>query len=132
MAPAISELSHAGGFYRLAFSSLQTASPETPTMESHHEEPVDPLATRNLDLRCQMLKIDRQCAVWRAEEYKKLLERFCGGVGHAAAEPGCSSRSALSGLSNTRAFRQPPRLVALQDDGRRERRQRSVFTAVHI
>lgn len=46
-------------------------------------------ADNSLDVRYRMLEIERRCAVWRCEEYRRLLEQFSGGVGQAAspAEP---------------------------------------------
>jgi hypothetical protein len=43
------------------------------------------LARRNMDLHRQMLEIDKRCAEWKMQEYRKLLEQVGVGVGHAAA-----------------------------------------------
>lgn len=95
---------------------------------------------QKLDLRCRMLEIERDCATWRSEEYRKLLEQFSGGVGHAAAavaEPeledrqqpvASSSRSAPATPSGPASRRRQPRpsLAARRGDDGREHHQRTL------
>ncbi|KAH8992350.1 hypothetical protein EDB92DRAFT_1857377 [Lactarius akahatsu] len=95
-----------------------------------------------LDLRCRMLEIERDCAAWRSEEYRKLLEQFSGGVSHVAAaavaaEPeledrqqpvASSSRSAPATPSRPASRRRQPRpsLAARRGDDGREQQQRTL------
>ncbi|KAH9170578.1 hypothetical protein EDB89DRAFT_2071799 [Lactarius sanguifluus] len=98
---------------------------------------------QKLDLRCRMLEIERDCAAWRSEEYRKLLEKFSGGFGHAAAaaavaaEPeledrrqpvASSSRSAPATPSGPVSRRRQPRpsLAARRGDDGREQQQRTL------
>src|SRR6266702_1394351 len=86
-----------------------------------------------------MLEIERRSAVWRSEEYRRLLEQFAGGdVGQSTAQPeggppvGSLSQFAPATPSGPTPQRQQvlPNLVARQDDDDREHHQRSVITAV--
>ncbi|KAH8981456.1 hypothetical protein EDB86DRAFT_432436 [Lactarius hatsudake] len=97
---------------------------------------------QKMDLRCRMLEIERDCAAWRSEEYRKLLEQFSGGVGHAAAtavaaEPeledrqqpvASSSRSAPATPSRPASRRRQPRpsFAARRGDDGREHRLRTL------
>ncbi|KAH8981459.1 hypothetical protein EDB86DRAFT_2975762 [Lactarius hatsudake] len=112
-------------------------------MEPHHDSEDETPTRQQTQLRLRIVEIERDCATRRADEYRKLLEQFSEGLGHAAADPAdgqrpvvnLSSRSApasatpLSQLSGpTSQRRQQPRqpiLVALQDDGR-GRQQRTL------
>ncbi|KAI9444564.1 hypothetical protein H4582DRAFT_1909780 [Lactarius indigo] len=105
--------------------------------ESHEDIALD---RQKMDLRCRMLEIERDCATWRSEEYRKLLEQFTGGVAHlvAAAEPeledrqqpvASSSRSVLPATpSGPASRRRRPSLTArrLRGDDGRERQQRTL------
>ena len=98
--------------------------------ESHHRGAL-PVAPRNLELRCRMLEIEKRCAIWKSDEYRRLLEQFIDGVGpsnpaaqQSVASP--SSRSAPAVPGGPSAHQQQPRLVAQHDDGR-ARHQRSVL-----
>ncbi|KAH9058286.1 hypothetical protein EDB87DRAFT_1743166 [Lactarius vividus] len=100
------------------------------------------LDRQKLDLRCRMLEIERDCASWRSEEYRKLLEQFGGGVGHAAAAAAAvqpelegrqqpvasSSRSAPATPSGPASLRRQPRpsLAARRGDDAREHQQRTL------
>ncbi|KAH9058284.1 hypothetical protein EDB87DRAFT_1626802 [Lactarius vividus] len=111
-------------------------------MEPHHDSEEAPIRQQT-EIRLRILKIERDCANWQANEYRKLLEQFTDGVGHAAAEPADGQRPVASSSSQSapatatplvqlsgRTFqRQPPRqpsLVARQDDDGRERRRRTL------
>ncbi|KAH9058285.1 hypothetical protein EDB87DRAFT_934692 [Lactarius vividus] len=116
--------------------------------EPHHISEEETPARQQTKIRLRILEIERDCANRQANEYRKLLERFTDGVGHAAAEPAdgqrpvASSSSLSAPASSTPSVqllgptfqRQPPRqpslVVARQGDGGHERQQRSVFTAL--
>lgn len=115
--------------------------PPAPTPSTHTGRAADneslyggdalPVAPRNLDLRCRMLEIEKRCAIWKSEEYRRLLEQFVDGVGHSNAAgqqsvASSSSRSAPSITGGPSTHQQQPRIVAHQDDGR-ARHQRSVL-----
>ncbi|KAH8998642.1 hypothetical protein EDB92DRAFT_1836337 [Lactarius akahatsu] len=100
-------------------------------MESHDDTA---LARQKSDVRYRMMEIEKRSAEWRSEEYRKLLEQFCGGVGQSAAQPedggpvnSSLSRSAPvtpSGSTPQQQVPVPPNLVAREDnDYRRSRHQ---------
>ena len=96
----------------------------------------DPAMVQNLDLRCRVLEIDKEVALWRCEKYRELLLGGSGdSIGHSAAERTIVSSSSHSGLASgsTALQQQPllPGLVAQQDDEGRAHHQRSVFAAAH-
>ena len=113
-------------------------SPETPAMPArgiHHEDIAN--------LRYRMVEVERRSAAWRCEEYRMLLEQFCGNVGQSAAQTeleggqpvdSSSSQSAPATPSGLTPQQQQvlPSLMAWQDDDNRECHQGSVFTAVCI
>lgn len=102
-------------------------------MESHDDTA---LARQKSDVRYRMLEIEKRSAEWRSEEYRKLLQQFCGDVGQSAAQPeggrpvnDSLSRSAPVTPSIPTPQQQvpvPSSLVAREDnDDQRSRRQRT-------
>ncbi|KAH9179172.1 hypothetical protein EDB89DRAFT_1925759 [Lactarius sanguifluus] len=100
-------------------------------MESHDDTA---LARQKSDVRYRMMEIEKRSAEWRSEEYRKLLQQFCGDVGQSAAQPeggrpvnSSLSRSTLvtpSGPTPQQQVPVPSGLVAREDnDDRRSRRQ---------
>ncbi|KAH9042190.1 hypothetical protein EDB85DRAFT_1918472 [Lactarius pseudohatsudake] len=100
-------------------------------MESHDDTA---LARQKSDVRYRMLEIEKRSAEWRSEEYRKLLQQFCGDVGQSAAQPeggrpvnNSLSRSAPvtpSGPTPQQQVPVPSSLVVREDnDDRRSRRQ---------
>ncbi|KAH9037177.1 hypothetical protein EDB84DRAFT_1481722 [Lactarius hengduanensis] len=92
------------------------------------------LARQKSDVRYQMLEIEKRSAEWRSEEYRRLLQQFCGDVGQSAAQPeggrpvnSSLSRSAPvtpSGPTPQQQVPVPSSLVVREDnDDRRSRRQ---------
>ena len=89
---------------------------------------------QNWHLRCRMLEIEKCSAIWRCEEYQKLLEQFNGDVGPAREGEGreqpiaSSSRSVPitpSGPISTMQQQRPlPSLVERRNDQGRRRHQR--------
>ncbi|KAF8274345.1 hypothetical protein EI94DRAFT_852065 [Lactarius quietus] len=59
----------------------------TPTLSSIVEGTAQGFDRLNLDLRCRILEIERSCAAWRCEEYRRLFEQVSGDLG-AAREGG--------------------------------------------
>ena len=120
-------------------------APPTSTPSTHAGRAVDneslhrgalPVAPKNVELRCQMLEIEKRCAVWKSDEYRRLLEQFVDGVGYSlpAAQQsvgGSSSRSAPAIPRGPSTHRHQPRLVAQPNDGR-ARHQRSVLVQYRI
>ncbi|KAH8989669.1 hypothetical protein EDB86DRAFT_2831540 [Lactarius hatsudake] len=101
-------------------------------MESHDDTA---LARQKSDVRYRMMEIEKRTAEWRSEEYRKLLEQFCGDVGQSAAQPedGRPVNSSLSRSAPVTAptpqqqVLVPPSLVARGDnDDRRSRRQGTI------
>ncbi|KAH9080605.1 hypothetical protein EDB83DRAFT_2340392 [Lactarius deliciosus] len=103
-------------------------------MESHDDTA---LARQKSDVRYRMMEIEKRTAEWRSEEYRKLLEQFCGDVGQSAAQPE-GGRPVNSSLSRSAPVTPPtpqqqvlvpPSLVARGDnDDRRSRRQSRTST----
>ncbi|KAH9065475.1 hypothetical protein EDB87DRAFT_1596094 [Lactarius vividus] len=105
-------------------------------MESHEDAA---LTRQKLDVRYRMMEIEKHSADWRSEQYRKLLEQFCGDVGQSAPQPvggrlvdGPLSRSAPVAPSGPIPQQQvpvPPSFVAREgDDDWRSRHQSGTST----
>jgi hypothetical protein len=68
------------------------ASPESPTTHTRRgaarSVSLHGVNALNMDLRRRMLEIDKRCAEWKMQKYRKLLEQVGVGVGHAATTTG--------------------------------------------
>ncbi|KAI9443155.1 hypothetical protein H4582DRAFT_1922771 [Lactarius indigo] len=113
---------------RIFISPNATAIPAGGVQVIGMESRVDTaLARQKSDVRYRMMEIEKLCADWRCEEYRKLLERFCEDEGQSTAQPkgaqpidtgSSSSHSAPDTLSGPTPQQQvPPSLVAREDDG---------------
>ena len=92
---------------------------------------------QRLHLRCQMLEIEKSCAVLRCEEYRNLLEQFTGGAGptregEEREQPIASSSRSVpttppGPTSTTQRQRMLPSLMGRRNDQSRRRHQSSVL-----
>ncbi|KAH8992349.1 hypothetical protein EDB92DRAFT_559407 [Lactarius akahatsu] len=110
-------------------------------MEPHHDLEEETPTKLQTKIRLRILEIEKDYATRQADEYRKLLEQFSDGLGHAVAEPAdgqrpvanSSSRSAPASVTHSvqlsfqRWQPRQPSPVARQDDGR-ERQQRTALT----
>ncbi|KAF8268675.1 hypothetical protein EI94DRAFT_1126106 [Lactarius quietus] len=115
------------------------AHSEAPTLAASVVGTEQGFNRQNLDLRCRMLEIERSWAVWRCDEYRKLLEQASGDLdaareleGGGREQPVATSSRSIP-ASPSAAFpgsrpQQPrsllPNPVVRQDNQVRRRRER--------